>query len=188
MSKFVDYASGPYHVTFKLRGTPESIELFHALVRRCESSWPWGPSMFQGNSAYSYIHTRQIPACSKCKGVIINSPRIAPQDIKAAAVQAKVNIKIFHYAQGEKCTGEGHGTTMNHRELVSMKNSPLLYSAKPKRIRIHKGEVFVEPQPVSKHAIIDAIAFAASEGSVDDEDGGTETTVPRLTDDGVTIQ
>lgn len=76
---------GDYHLIIKLKGTPSAISLYHRLMRRCDTDWPWRATA--GNRI-----------CEGCMGILYRNPRIPPEDIKVGARQAGVHVKIksFH--------------------------------------------------------------------------------------------
>ena len=140
MSKNLEFCDGVYHLHIKLSGIPENIMLFHHVMASVESDWPW--------LSLTKTHITMM-MCQECHGVTIQNPRVAPQDIKAAAMQCGVKCKIYQYAPGDKC-----------KSRVKMYISPCdrskLYTCKPSRISFVAGNVIID-------------------GTVADDDEGEET-------------
>jgi hypothetical protein len=75
-------------------GRDEDIEKFLFMCHHLDPDWPlWG----QWDKAVK----RRI--CTKCGGRLYQNPALGPQDIKAAARQCGVNVKIRQFAPCARC-------------------------------------------------------------------------------------
>jgi len=126
-----DYGHGRFHIGIKVSGGPDNVRLFHAICGECDSDWPWW-SRYQRNPT--------VKVCSECSGGVINNPRIAPQDLKAAAHQAKVNLKVYSYSPESKCP--------NHMVChVPFDEGQKMYTVKPSRVIAWRGTVYIDTIP-----------------------------------------
>jgi hypothetical protein len=148
MSTLYEYAKGQYHIHIKLNGTTEAMKVFHAIMEKVDGAWPWG--------TYKTGGTTRI--CKKCKGFLLSNPRFAPQDIKSAAEQAKVNVKIYVYSPQENCFTDGNEP--KHTEGVPRLDSLVLLQHKPKRITLLGGKIYIgqegvksTPEPEKPHLL-----------------------------------
>lgn len=90
-----DYAHGPWHIAIRLKGSPDAIARFHAIMYRCEGDWPW-----------SNTRRTSISVCDKCMGAVCQSPRVTPVDLKSAARQAGCTVKVDKFAPETHCFTE----------------------------------------------------------------------------------
>ncbi len=86
------------HLTVEiLHGPMLSVPLMHHVLYRCDPDWPYcGP----------FGEQWRFRVCAKCGGRIYRNPRLVPEDIKAAARQCGVKLKVRRYAPKGKCFGE----------------------------------------------------------------------------------
>jgi hypothetical protein len=84
---------GEYHIRFRAKGTDRNLTIFHTMMQKIDHDWPWGPSHSNGR------------VCLKCCGATWNGPRIGVEDVKIAARQAGVKVKIHHFGSQTKCRG-----------------------------------------------------------------------------------
>ena len=95
------FVSDTIHVSLKIKGDQEHVNLFHEILRRCDPSWPWKSGMFL-----------RVQQCDKCKGLLFTNPRINAADIKAAAKQAGVKkVTIVRFGPSSKCYTENERYT-----------------------------------------------------------------------------
>ena len=100
---------GEHHILLRIKGDPARIKLFHALMHKCDSDWPWAP------------HRTTCRVCVHCVGAVWNCPRIAAPDIIVAAKQVGgIKVKIRHFAPVTKCRGKN----MSFDYLNDLKNTP----------------------------------------------------------------
>jgi hypothetical protein len=87
---------GDHHVLLRVKGSPAGVELFHSIIAVCDNDWPY---LSHNN------RTGRVRVCTRCLGAVWHSPRLAPGDLKAAARQAGISIKIRHFAPTTACKG-----------------------------------------------------------------------------------
>jgi len=149
MSTTFQSAPGRYHIQVKLHGPEDKINLFHAILKSVETDW-----QFWQNPAYT--HNSRLQVCKRCKGIVINAPRFNAADIKSAAAQAGIGVKIYNFAKENKCGGSIKDI-FQITEFIDRKYGAILYSHKPNRIQIGVGAAWVGdnvPQEVKGRAII----------------------------------
>ena len=83
-----------YHVRIDVWGPAANREVFFAMCFVVDPDFPISPTRKTNES---------IPICSKCKGVIWSSPMLNTRELKRAAKQCNVQIKIRRYAVGTAC-------------------------------------------------------------------------------------
>jgi hypothetical protein len=115
---------GEHHVLLRIRGHEGSIALFHRMVKLCDGDWP-------------FVGRPTVRVCRTCAGVVWNSPRIGPEDLKAAARQVGgMKVKIRHFAPTKGCYTAG---SFNYtRDVVNIPLSEaqdLFRSGGPDRFR-----------------------------------------------------
>ena len=93
MSSAADYTWGTFHICLRAKGDQKRVELFHAVMVKCDADWPFR-SFRQGS------RTR---ICEKCKGGVVTNPRFGPEDIKAAAKQCGIVAKVDRFFHEENC-------------------------------------------------------------------------------------
>jgi hypothetical protein len=135
MSTNFQSASGRYHVQVKVHGSEEKIKLFHAILKSIETDWAFWQNP-------TYTHNSRIHVCKKCKGIVVCSPRINAADIKSAAAQAGIGVRIYNFAKENKCGGSVQ-ENFNVTEFIDRKYAAVLYSHKPGRIQIASGVAWV---------------------------------------------
>jgi hypothetical protein len=86
------------HVALGMKGTQESMLLFHQLAKGVDGDWPY---LQKGAT---------VPACSECGGLPYKRPLLSPHSLKRLAKQAGLRkLKIKHYAPNTTCYGpKGH--------------------------------------------------------------------------------
>jgi hypothetical protein len=77
-----------------------AVRLFHQMCWEVDKDWPWVDS-------YNATLPQKLKVCGKCGGRIYKNPRLAPADIKAAAKQAGVKVKIRRYEPEWRCYPTG---------------------------------------------------------------------------------
>lgn len=90
MSTEFDSINGEFHLILKIKGDPSAINLYHRLMRRCDSDWPWKESS-------------GCRICEGCLGIVYRNPRLNPEDIKVGARQAGVHVKVKSYHPESEC-------------------------------------------------------------------------------------
>lgn len=133
MSKLFQYVTGNFHVMVKLHGPVERIRVFHKILSKVETDWPW-EAKWRGT---------RVKVCSACKGIPISNPRITPMDIKAAAAQAGIGVKIYQFAEADRCP------KTSTVEYIRDEQSHVLYSHKPNRIHLGQGQAWIGDIPPS---------------------------------------
>jgi hypothetical protein len=94
MSTHSHTVSGHFHILLRCKGHAAQIRLFHGILSLTDSDWPYR------------LHTgSQI--CETCMGLVYQNPRITPEDIKSAAKQAGIHIKIKHFVPEKCCVPAG---------------------------------------------------------------------------------
>jgi hypothetical protein len=149
MSTTFQSASGRYHIQVKLHGPEDKINLFHAILKSVEMDW-----QFWQNP--TYCHNYRLHVCKKCKGIVVNSPRFNAADIKSAAAQAGIGVKIYNFAKENKCGGSIK-ENFQITEFIEPKYGAILYSHKPNRIQIGVGTAWVGdrvPQEAKDRTVI----------------------------------
>jgi len=87
------------HVVLSIRkGAAQDIEKFHKLLFWIDPDWP-----FVGRPE----EYRKRRVCKVCRGRCYERPRLVPEDIKAAARQCGIKVKIKQYRCGTKCFTDG---------------------------------------------------------------------------------
>lgn len=82
------------HFKLEMRGSRDEIDLFHAMLHLCDTDYPLDP----------FRKSTVIPAkCDNCGGYIWQNAIISPPDIKAAAKQANITVKIRTYLPESSC-------------------------------------------------------------------------------------
>jgi hypothetical protein len=149
MSLAFQSAPGRYHVQVKVHGPEEKIKLFHAILKSIETDWAFWQNP-------SYTHNSRIHVCKKCKGIVINCPRINAADIKSAAAQAEISVRVYNFAKENKCGGSVE-ENFHLTEFIERKYASVLYSHKPGRIQLGTGAAWVgdePPQEVASRRVI----------------------------------
>jgi hypothetical protein len=82
------------HFKLELRGSRDEIDLFHAILNLCDSDYPLDP--FRKNTAIP-------PKCTNCGGYVWKNAIVTPVDIKKAARQAGINVKVRTYLPESTC-------------------------------------------------------------------------------------
>jgi hypothetical protein len=82
------------HFKLELRGNRDEIDLFHAIIHLCDNDYPLDP--FRKNTA----HPEQ---CKNCGGYVWSNAIVTPVDIKKAAKQAGMNVKVRFYFPASTC-------------------------------------------------------------------------------------
>lgn len=119
MSTDMQVCPGSFHVILRLKGDQARVDLFHEILRRCDLGWPW-------KAPASYIVRTQ--QCDQCDGLIYSSPRCNPEDIKSAAKQASVGVKIVRFSPSVKCFTESE---QHHRtRWVEIAEANRMYRSK----------------------------------------------------------
>lgn len=137
MSTTYEYAKGQYHIHVKLKGEESKIHIFHSIIEKCDGAWPWGATKYNGS----------VSVCRKCKGFVLSNPRIAPQDIKAAAEQAGVAVKIYVFSPQNHCFSIEE---WKHIETIPRDSAKALYSHKPKRITVLGNKIYIGTEEVPR--------------------------------------
>jgi len=140
-------AMGSYHVSLRTWGTPIQIEVFHAILETCESSWPFKA---QGISLPGFYRSDSCSfrVCDVCMGAIVYSPSIGPADIRAAARQAGIHVKVDRFCKDDACIP--NGTNYCPTSGISQAEARRLCQHKAKKIRIEAGWVLVGNETVEK--------------------------------------
>lgn len=95
MSTSAQQVAGEHHVVISLRGTPEKIRIFHALVGKADLDYPWRPH--KGGRM-----------CTRCNGMVWHQPRLNPADLKSAARQVGgIKLKIRKFTHERVCAKVG---------------------------------------------------------------------------------
>ena len=126
MSKDYTCAEGVYHIKIKLFGDQGRAELFHEIMAFADIAWPWKTTPF-GNSTQ----------CTRCDGLVITRPRVNASDIKAAARQAQVKVKIVRFTPEEKCYVQEH--QYSSTAWIQRDKTHQLYRS-DEWLRKHRGE------------------------------------------------
>lgn len=82
------------HFKLELRGQRDSVDLFHAMLHLCDSDYPLDP--FRKNTATP-------ERCNNCGGYVWKNAIVTPVDIKKAARQAGITVKVRHYFPETTC-------------------------------------------------------------------------------------
>lgn len=98
MSISAQHTEGQFHVRFSLQGEERAIEIFHNILTRADSDYPFG-------RRYGWV--QQVRFCPQCNSIVWTNPRLNPEDVKVAARQAGVRVKIKHFAPQQKCSKDG---------------------------------------------------------------------------------
>jgi hypothetical protein len=133
--------TGEYHILLRLKGPADRISLFHRLIKKCDGDWP-------------FIDRAQIRACLKCCGVVWSSPRLGPEDFKAAARQVGggLRVKIRNFAPGKNCFPN---PTDEKVKSLTPTEANALYAANGVKIFREKYiSPMVTPIPVTALAVI----------------------------------
>lgn len=111
--------NGEYHITIRLKGPEDRIQLFHKVMTKCDPEWPWKSTVIS-----QYV-------CKKCAGLTIHSPRVTPHDIKVAAKQVgHLKVKIYNFGPIKKCKGTNSSYDYaNDRQRVTIKEAFELYTS-----------------------------------------------------------
>jgi hypothetical protein len=121
MSVSAQSTPGNFHIVLKLRGPEEKIKIFHALLRKADSDYPWDKT----------FGTRM---CTRCNGLSWSTPRINPEDLKTAARQTGVRLKIRRFSPERSCVS---GTETIH-------NIPMCYIPNDLTHRLYAAEGIAE--------------------------------------------
>lgn len=93
-----------FHLRMTLEGHPEEVDMFHLLL-------------FSVDPGYPVIPMRKLndltPFCTRCDGMVWKGAIMTPEEIRKAARQAGVRVKIHSYRKGYKCGA----ATLEHRSL-----------------------------------------------------------------------
>jgi len=82
------------HFKLEMRGSRDEVDLFHAILALCDSDYPLDP--FRKNTA--------IPEkCDNCGGYLWKNAIVTPVDIKKAAKQANITVKVRTYLPESSC-------------------------------------------------------------------------------------
>lgn len=87
-----DTAEFSVHIKARLKGPDLSKEVYHALISSIDADWPWSDAVYF--------------VCGKCGGRVWINPSLGPPDLKAAAKQLDLTIKIGQFANAERCGDE----------------------------------------------------------------------------------
>lgn len=91
------YVMENMHFRLALRGTRDEIDLFHAVVHTMDHDYPLDP----------FRKRKDSPAvCAKCQCTIWEACILTPGDLKKAAKQCGIYVKVQQYVTEEKCTGK----------------------------------------------------------------------------------
>lgn len=82
------------HFKLELRGSRDYIDLFHAMLHLCDTDYPLDP--FRKNTAIP-------PKCTNCGGYIWQNAIVTAPDIKRAAKQAGITVKVRTYMPESTC-------------------------------------------------------------------------------------
>lgn len=82
------------HFKLEMRGSRDEIDLFHAILKLCDSDYPLDPFRKM---------TANPEKCANCGGFIWKNAIVTPVDIKKAAKQAGINIKVRTYLPESTC-------------------------------------------------------------------------------------
>lgn len=113
----------------------KKLRLFHWICWSIDKDWPW---MDSPNNIYK---TR---TCEKCKGRIYKSPKLAPVDIKSAAKQCGVRVKVKRFMPEEVCWPAGVAArymTDSYDNVVA--STPVVVEAIPKAVSVPSVEPVV---------------------------------------------
>lgn len=88
------YTMENVHFRIECRGSRDSVDLFHAILALCDNDYPLDP--FRKNSA-------PPKECPDCKGHIWMRAVLMPADLKKAAKQAGIRIKVRDYITDTAC-------------------------------------------------------------------------------------
>jgi hypothetical protein len=92
---------GDVHLVIDMvKGTREQQARFHHLCYHVDPNWP-----FVGGQMTQLHHKNR--RCQKCRGRIYSRPQLLPTDIKAAARQCGVHVKVRQYSTYETCWPNG---------------------------------------------------------------------------------
>lgn len=132
MSTTYEHIPGAFHLQLRIGGhaTPENIDLFHAILARIDSEWPW-----------RHFRSTHVAVCDSCLGVVFNNPRIAPCDIKSAGRQAGLKVKIYKYSPAHKCNpSPGHTPVI---KIIDQSDATLFYRYRTSRLRLEGCKVIL---------------------------------------------
>jgi len=82
------------HFKLELRGNRDEIDLFHAVIHLCDNDYPLDP--FRKNTA-------SPERCDNCGGFVWKNAIVTPVDIKKAAKQCGMTVKVKHYFPATTC-------------------------------------------------------------------------------------
>jgi len=97
------------HFRFQLKGTRNDVDMFHAILNMVDHDYPFDPYR---------NHRDPLSKCKKCGGYYWKSCNITPDQIKKAAKQAEVYVKIRVWLPTSKCKGELENVTVEQRVEV----------------------------------------------------------------------
>lgn len=86
------------HIILKLKGNTSRIDLLNRVLRYLDADWPMGDGCPRNGQPKRY------EVCDKCGGFVYNRPMFNEADIKAAAHQCGVGLKIKKWILGEQCS------------------------------------------------------------------------------------
>jgi hypothetical protein len=94
LAKHFSTITGYVHVRLKVRGPADAVELFHMVIEDLDTCYPYKLNI----SRYA-----SVQECPQCGGRRWYGPRVMAQDLKAAARQCGVKVKIIRFAMEDKC-------------------------------------------------------------------------------------
>jgi hypothetical protein len=126
MSRLSDYLSNDAHIRIKIKGSAENQMLFHYLLKHLDMGWPFEMNG-QPRSSFKRDGMHMIRWCEKCEGFVYTRPRLTARDVKAAARQCGVRVKIIQYAEDRKCEAPGGVMICSYKPLDDIASkSPML--------------------------------------------------------------
>lgn len=78
-----------YHIRLKINGSIANQTLFHELLRDLDSDYPYRLEISKNS---------KIGVCTSCKGILWDRPMLTTGELRCAAFQCGVNIKVSHFA------------------------------------------------------------------------------------------
>ena len=86
------------HIRCRIKGNGKKIETFQKLMRILDSDWPYR------EVGYQFRETMKFRQCEKCQGMVWFNPVMTKEDIKAAARQMQVGMKIYAFTDEQWCS------------------------------------------------------------------------------------
>lgn len=88
------------HVSLRLEGELENIEMFHILMHVADSDYPVEPKCSR------LAADELIDVCKRCHGFVWPRATIGTDEIKRAAKQCDIMVLIVNHRKAQRCRGE----------------------------------------------------------------------------------